>query len=91
LTLDRPNVIIFFTDRQRWDTVSLHGNALGHKLDEASRWRRKLQITTSAGSKKCSADIGLTKVAKREKNRAPPGLQDSCINPVRLGWGSLTL
>jgi hypothetical protein len=67
LTLDRPNVIIFFTDWQRWDTVSLHGNALGHKLDEASRWRRKLQITTSAGSKKCSADIGLTKVAKREK------------------------
>ena len=67
MTLDRPNVIIFFTDRQRWDTVSLRGNSLGHKLDEASCRRRKLQITTSAGSKKCSANIGLTKVAKREK------------------------
>ena len=67
MTLDRPNVIIFFTDRQRWDTVSLRGNSLGHKLDEASCQRRKLQITTSAGSKKCSANIGLTKVAKREK------------------------
>ena len=69
MTLVRPNVILFFTERQRWDTVSLHGNPLGHKLDEASRRRRKLQITTSAGSmsKKCSANIGLTKVAKREK------------------------
>lgn len=25
---DRPNVIIFFTDQQRWDTSGLHGNPL---------------------------------------------------------------
>jgi len=25
---DRPNVIVFFTDQQRWDSVGLHGNPL---------------------------------------------------------------
>lgn len=27
--LQRPNVIVFFTDQQRWDTSALHGNPLG--------------------------------------------------------------
>lgn len=26
---DRPNVIVFFTDQQRWDTTGAHGNPLG--------------------------------------------------------------
>lgn len=26
---DQPNVIVFFTDQQRWDTTGLHGNPLG--------------------------------------------------------------
>jgi arylsulfatase A-like enzyme len=26
--VDRPNVIVFFTDQQRWDTSGLHGNPL---------------------------------------------------------------
>lgn len=26
---DRPNVVVFFTDQQRWDSVGLHGNPLG--------------------------------------------------------------
>ena len=26
---DRPNVIAFFTDQQRWDTTGMHGNPLG--------------------------------------------------------------
>lgn len=26
---DRPNVIVFFTDQQRWDTAGVHGNPLG--------------------------------------------------------------
>ncbi|OUC06808.1 arylsulfatase, partial [Litorilinea aerophila] len=26
---DRPNVIVFFTDQQRWDTTGIHGNPLG--------------------------------------------------------------
>jgi len=80
LTLDRPKLIVFFTDRQRWDTAGPHGNPLGHKLDEASRRRRKLQIATSAGSisKRCSANIGLTKVAKREKIAHHP----VCKNPA---------
>ena len=26
---DHPNVIVFFTDQQRWDTTGLHGNPLG--------------------------------------------------------------
>ena len=25
---DHPNVIVFFTDQQRWDTTSIHGNPL---------------------------------------------------------------
>ncbi len=25
---DRPNVVVFFTDQQRWDTMGLHGNPL---------------------------------------------------------------
>lgn len=25
---DRPNVIVFFTDQQRWDTTGAHGNPL---------------------------------------------------------------
>jgi arylsulfatase A-like enzyme len=37
--LDRPNVIVFFTDQQRWDTVGLHGNSLDltPNLDRAAR------------------------------------------------------
>jgi len=26
---DRPNVVVFFTDQQRWDTTGVHGNPLG--------------------------------------------------------------
>lgn len=26
---DKPNVIVFFTDQQRWDTTGVHGNPLG--------------------------------------------------------------
>ena len=26
---DRPNVIVFFTDQQRWDTTGIHGNPTG--------------------------------------------------------------
>lgn len=26
---DRPNIIVFFTDQQRWDTTGVHGNPLG--------------------------------------------------------------
>ena len=25
---DRPNVVVFFTDQQRWDTTGAHGNPL---------------------------------------------------------------
>src|SRR5262245_51333852 len=25
----KPNVIVFFTDQQRWDTTGIHGNPLG--------------------------------------------------------------
>ena len=28
-TTDRPNVIVFFTDQQRWDTAGVHGNPAG--------------------------------------------------------------
>ncbi|MGF1655888.1 MAG: sulfatase-like hydrolase/transferase [Verrucomicrobiales bacterium] len=29
LTMKKPNVIVFFTDQQRWDTMGLHGNPMG--------------------------------------------------------------
>ncbi|HHV97376.1 MAG TPA: sulfatase-like hydrolase/transferase [Clostridiaceae bacterium] len=29
LTKKKPNVIVFFTDQQRWDTTGVHGNPLG--------------------------------------------------------------
>jgi len=25
----KPNIIVFFTDQQRWDTTGVHGNPLG--------------------------------------------------------------
>lgn len=28
MTQNRPNIIVFFTDQQRWDTTGLHGNPL---------------------------------------------------------------
>lgn len=36
---DRPNVIVFFTDQQRWDTTGLHGNPLNltPNLDRMAR------------------------------------------------------
>ena len=35
----RPNVIVFFTDQQRWDTTGLHGNPMGltPNLDRLAR------------------------------------------------------
>ena len=27
-TSEQPNVIVFFTDQQRWDTTGVHGNPL---------------------------------------------------------------
>lgn len=29
IQVERPNVIVFFTDQQRWDTSGLHGNPMG--------------------------------------------------------------
>ncbi|MCC6173883.1 MAG: sulfatase-like hydrolase/transferase [Chloroflexi bacterium] len=36
---ERPNVLVFFTDQQRWDSVGLHGNPLGltPNLDRLAR------------------------------------------------------
>ena len=35
----KPNVIVFFTDQQRWDTTGVHGNPLGltPKFDRMAR------------------------------------------------------
>ena len=29
MTVTRPNVLVFFTDQQRWDTTGVHGNPMG--------------------------------------------------------------
>jgi arylsulfatase A-like enzyme len=29
MNANRPNVIVFFTDQQRWDTTGAHGNPMG--------------------------------------------------------------
>jgi len=43
-TSDRPNVIVFFTDQQRWDTSGLHGNP----LDLMPNFDRMAQFGTHA-------------------------------------------
>jgi len=37
---DRPNVIVFFTDQQRWDTTGVHGNPLDltPNFDRVAQW-----------------------------------------------------
>jgi arylsulfatase A-like enzyme len=37
---DRPNVVVCFTDQQRWDTTGVHGNPLDltPNLDRMARW-----------------------------------------------------
>ena len=40
----RPNVIIFFTDQQRWDTTGVHGNP----LDLTPNFDRMAQYGTHA-------------------------------------------
>ena len=37
---ERPNVIVFFTDQQRWDTTGVHGNPLGltPNFDRMAQW-----------------------------------------------------
>ncbi|MDE2832093.1 MAG: sulfatase-like hydrolase/transferase, partial [Gemmatimonadota bacterium] len=36
---NKPNVIVFFTDQQRWDCMAAHGNPLGitPNLDRAAQ------------------------------------------------------
>ena len=34
---DRPNVIVFFTDQQRWDCMAAHGNPLGYYAQSGPR------------------------------------------------------
>ena len=42
---NRPKVIVFFTDQQRWDTTGVHGNPPGHTLTLPAFWT----INLSAG------------------------------------------
>ncbi len=37
---DHPNVVVFFTDQQRWDTTGVHGNPLGltPNFDRVAQW-----------------------------------------------------
>ena len=47
---DRPNVIVFLTDQQRWDTTGLHGNPmdLTPNLDRLARAGTHLATTVTA-------------------------------------------
>lgn len=51
----KPNVIVFFTDQQRWDTTGLHGNPLGltPNLDRLAR-----EYTHAAHSFTCQPVCG---------------------------------
>ena len=51
----QPNVIVFFTDQQRWDTTGLHGNPLGltPNLDRLAR-----EYTHAAHSFTCQPVCG---------------------------------
>ena len=51
----KPNVIVFFTDQQRWDTTGLHGNPMGltPHLDRLAR-----EYTHAAHSFTCQPVCG---------------------------------
>ena len=42
----QPNVIVFFTDQQRWDTTGVHGNPLNltPSFDRMARHRHTLGV-----------------------------------------------
>ena len=44
---DRPNVIVFFTDQQRWDTTGVHGNPLNLTPNFDRMARQGTHVTTS--------------------------------------------
>ncbi|WP_230986717.1 sulfatase-like hydrolase/transferase [Cohnella fermenti] len=43
--MKRPNVVVFFTDQQRWDTAGIHGNPLGltPNFDRLARYGTHLE------------------------------------------------
>jgi arylsulfatase A-like enzyme len=45
--MKKPNVIVFFTDQQRWDTTGVHGNPLGltPNFDRMARYGTHLEHT----------------------------------------------
>ncbi|MDA0746528.1 MAG: sulfatase-like hydrolase/transferase [bacterium] len=44
---DRPNVLVFFTDQQRWDTTGLHGNPMGLTQNWDAMARRGTHVANS--------------------------------------------
>ncbi len=60
----RPNVIVFFTDQQRWDTAGAHGNPLGltPNFDRSTRegtWvRRSFTVQPVCGPARASMQTG---------------------------------
>jgi hypothetical protein len=54
----RPNVIVFFTDQQRWDTTGVHGNPLGltPNFDRAAAFGTHVyhSFTCPAGLRHCA-------------------------------------
>src|SRR3989304_624796 len=43
----RPNVIVFFTDQQRWDTTGVHGNPMGLTPNFDAMARRGTHVAKS--------------------------------------------
>ena len=50
-----PNIVVFFTDQQRWDTMGLHGNPMGltPKLDRLARQHTHLELVLSLVARGC--------------------------------------
>lgn len=44
---ERPNVIVFFTDQQRWDTTGVHGNPMGLTPNFDAMARRGTHVANS--------------------------------------------
>ena len=65
-----PNVIVFFTDQQRWDTTGLHGNPMGltPNLDRLAREHTQDAIKT------------LVKIMNSTK--APPAARVAAANSI---------
>ena len=64
-TSDRPNILVFFTDQQRWDTVGAYGNPMGltphldQMAEEGVRFELAFTAQPVCGPARCLLQTGM--------------------------------